>query len=165
LKLLLCDAVIIIDAHKLGLWRILKAHYRIHFASTVLKKEAQYFKDDLQLKYYLDFRKDIASGRIIKISMPIEEIQTVIKKACENRLDIQAGEAESIAALLKPEYQQLYFCTADKAAIAATHLYDVMSQVVSFEKCLKGVKSCKLPYKLTEKAMQRWKAEAIQRIG
>ncbi|MBA7510621.1 hypothetical protein ES705_02607 [subsurface metagenome] len=141
MKLLLCDAVIIIDAHKLGLWRILKAHYRIHFVSTVLKKEAQYFKDDLQLKYYLDFRKDIASGRIIKISMPIEEIQTVIKKACENRLDIQAGEAESIAALLKPEYQKLYFCTADKAAIAAAHLYNVMSRVVSFEKCLKGVKS------------------------
>jgi hypothetical protein len=98
-------------------------------------KEAQHFKDDLQI----NLRKDIASGRIIKISMPIEEIQTVIKKACENRLDIQAGEAESIAAF--------------------------MSQVVSFEKCLKGVKSCKLPYKLTKKAMQRWKAEAIQRIG
>lgn len=163
MKLLLCDAVIIIDAHKLGLWRILKAHYRIHFASTVLK-ETQHFKDDLQIKHYLYLKKDIASGRIIKISMPIEEIQTVIKKACENRLDIQAGEAESIAALLKPEYQQLYFCTADKAAITATHLYDVMSQVVSFEKCLKGVKSCKLPYKLTEKAIQRWKAEAIQRI-
>lgn len=160
MKLLLCDAVIIIDAHNLGIWNLLKSHYRIHFASTVLK-EAQHFKDDLQI----NLRKDIASGRIIKISMPIEEIQTVIKKACENRLDIQAGEAESIAALLKPEYQQLYFCTADKAAIAATHLYGIMSQVVSFEKCLKGVKSCKLPYKLTEKAMQRWKAEAIQRIG
>jgi len=40
-----------------------------------------------------------------------------------------------------------------------------MSQVVSFEKCLEGVKSCKLPYKLTEKAMQHWKADAIQRIG
>jgi len=164
LKLLLCDAVIIIDAHNLGIWKILKSHYRIHFASTVLK-EAQHFKDDLKAKHYLDFKKDIASGKIIKISMPIEEIQAVIKKACENRRDIQTGEAESIAALLKPEYQQLYFCTADKAAIAATHLYDVMPQVVSFEKCLKGVKSCKLPYKLTEKAMQRWKAEAVQRIG
>ena len=164
MKSLLCDAVIIIDAHTLGLWNILKSHYRIHFASIVLK-EAQHFIDDLQVKYYLDLKKDIASAKIIKISMSIEEIQTVIKKACENRLDIQAGEAESIAALLKLEYQKLYFCTADKAAIAATHLYDVMSQVVSFEKCLKGVKSCKLPYKLTEKAMQRWKKEAIQRIG
>ncbi len=164
MKLLLCDAVIIIDAHNLGIWKILKSHYRIHFASIVLK-EAQYFKDDLQVKHYLDLKKDIASGKIIKISMPIEEIQTAIKKACENRLDIQAGEAESIAALLKPEYQKLYFCTADKAAIAAAHLYDVMSQVVSFEKCLEGVKSCKLPYKLTEKAMQHWKADAIQRIG
>jgi hypothetical protein len=124
-------------------------------------KEAQHFKDDLQI----NLKKDIASGKIIKISMPIEEIQTVIKKACENRLDIQAGEAESIAALLKPEYQQLYFCTADKAAIAAAHLYDVMTRITSFEKCLTRIKSCKLPYKLTEKAMQRWKAEAIQKIG
>ena len=126
MKLLLCDAVITIDAHNLGLWNVLKSHYRIYFASTALK-EAQYFKDDLQIKHYLDFKKDVASGEIIKISMSIEEIQTAIKKACENRLYIQAGEAESIAALLKPEYQQLYFCTADKAAIAATHLYDVMS--------------------------------------
>lgn len=160
MKLLLCDAVIIIDAHNLGIWNLLKSHYRIHFASTVLK-EAQHFKDDLQI----NLKKDIASGKIIKISMPIEEIQTVIKKACENRLDIQAGEAESIAALLKPEYQQLYFCTADKAAIAAAHLYDVMTRITSFEKCLTRIKSCKLPYKLTEKAMQRWKAEAIQKIG
>jgi hypothetical protein len=86
----LCDAVIIIDAHNLGI-------------------EAQYFKDDLQVKHYLDFKKDIASGKIIKISMPIEEIQTAIKKACENRLDIQAGEAESIAALLKPRISEIVF--------------------------------------------------------
>ncbi len=79
MKLLLCDAVIIIGAHNLGVWKILKSRYRIHFASTVLK-EAQYFKDDLQVKHCLDFKKDIVCGKIVKISMPIEEIQTAIKK-------------------------------------------------------------------------------------
>jgi len=165
LKLLLCDAVIIVDAHNLGLWNVLKSNYRIHIASTVLKKEAQFFKDDLQEKHYLDFRKDIDQGRIIKISMTIEEIQAVIKKAGEHRLDIHAGEAESIASLAKTAYQQLDFCTADKAAVAAVHLFDAMSRVVSLEKCLEGLKSCKLPYKLSETAMQQWKSDAIQRVG
>jgi len=72
--------------------------------------------------------------------------------------------AESIAALLKPEYHELYFCTADRIAIAVAHLFDVMSRVISFEKCLGGIKSYKFPFRLTEKAMQRWKTEAIQRI-
>jgi hypothetical protein len=164
LKLLLCDAVIAIDAHNLGIWKVLKSHYKIHIASTVLK-ESQFFEDDLQVKHYLDFKKDIDHGRIIKISMTIEDIQAIIKKAQENRRDIQAGEAESIAALLKKDYQHLDFCTADKTAVAVAHLFDVMPKVVSLEKCIKGLKSCRLPYKLTEKAMQKWKKEAIQRIG
>ena len=164
MKLLLCDAVIIIDAHKLGLWNVLKSHYKIHIASTVLR-ESQFSKDDLQVKHYLDFKKDIDHGLIIKISMSIKDIQAIIKKTQENRLDIHAGEAESIAALLKREYKHLDFCTADKAAIVVAHLFDVMPRVVSLEKCIKGLKSCKLPYKLTEKAMQGWKKEAIQRIG
>ncbi|MGB3340957.1 MAG: hypothetical protein WBB37_05700, partial [bacterium] len=92
------------------------------------------------------------------------KIEKIIKKACEKKLNIHAGEAESIAVLLEPKYTQLIFCTADKAAVAAAHLYDLMSRVVSFEKCLEGLKTCTLPYKLTEKAMQRWKAEAIQKI-
>ena len=86
MKLLLCDAVIIIDAHNLGIWKILKSHYRIHFASTVLK-EAQYFKDDLQVKHYLDFKKDIDHGLIIKISMPIKDIQAIIKKTQDKNGD------------------------------------------------------------------------------
>jgi hypothetical protein len=127
--------------------------------------ESQFFKDDLQAKHYFDLKKDIDTGRIIRVSTPIKDIQKLIKKASENRLDIHRGEAASIAALQKPEYQQLYFCTADRVAVIATHLFDDMSRVVSFEKCLSKIKPCKLPYKLTKAAMQNWKAEAIQRIG
>jgi hypothetical protein len=119
----------------------------------------------LQVKHFFDFKKDIDSGRIVNIAMPIEAIQRVVKEARVNGRDIHAGEAESIAALLASGYQELYFCTADRVAVAVAHLFDVMHRIVSFEKCLEDIKSYKLPYKLTETAMKSWKAEAIQRIG
>jgi len=165
LKLLLCDTVIIIDAHSLELWNTLKSHYRIHIVSSVLAKESQHFIDGLQMKHYLDFNADIAQGRVVKISASMEDIQKVMKRTRESRCEIHLGEAESIAALLQPENQQLCFCTADKTAVAAAHLFDVMARVKSFEECLRGLKSCTLPYKLTDKAMQKWRAEAIRRFG
>ncbi len=125
--------------------------------------ESQYFKDDLSHIQYLDFRNDIANDRIIKVSVSIEEITPILQKTADNRIDIHTGEAESIAVMLKPGYQNLYFCTADKTAVVATHLFNLLDRVVSLEKCL-AKKVHTLPFKLTEKAMQKWKADAIQRL-
>lgn len=163
MKSLLCDAVIIIDVHRLELWKALKSNHKICIASAVLK-ESRFFKDDLQTTHYLDFKAEIEEARIMKISMKIEDIQAILRRSSEHKIDIHTGEAESLAALLKPDYQDLYFCTADKAAVAAAHLYDVAARILSLEKCLDAPGSGNLPYKLTEKAMQTWKAWAIQRI-
>jgi hypothetical protein len=161
LKLLLCDAVIVIEAHKHKLWNSLKAHFKIHIASTVLK-ELQFFRDDLHQRHYLNLRSDIDGGRINVISITPVDIRAILKTAHDHKRDIQVGEAESLAALLQPKYKTLLFCTADKAAIVVAHLYDVMSRVVPLEECISGKKACRLPYKLSKKAMTYWKAQAIQ---
>jgi len=161
LKSLLCDAVIVIEAHKHKLWNTLKAHFKIHLASTVLQ-ESQFFRDDLHQRHYLNLRSDIESGRIYVISITPDDIREILKTAHDHKRDIQMGEAESIAALLQPKYKILLFCTADKAAIDVAHIHDIMSRVISLEECISGKKTCRLPYKLSEKAMTCWKVQAIQ---
>ncbi|MBE0434035.1 hypothetical protein IBX73_11310 [candidate division WOR-3 bacterium] len=153
MKSVLCDAVIVIDAHVLGLWNTIKTLHRIHVASAVLA-ESQHFSDGLHTRQYLDFETDISVGVITKISMPIESIKDVIKEVRGHKIEIHVGEAESIAALLHPDHQQLHFCTADRGAVVATHIFGIMSRVVPLEKCLAGSGRYTLPYKLTEKAMQ-----------
>lgn len=131
--------------------------------SSVVLDESQYFKDDLCQKHYLDFKNNIDNGVVTIIATTAEDVQHILEKAIKNGFDIHAGEAESLSAMLKSEYSELYFCTADKRAVIVAHLFDLLDRVISLEKCL-GKNAIHLTPKVTEKVMQRWKAEAIQKV-
>lgn len=171
MKFLLLDASIIIEAYKLKIWRTLTGHYKISVVSSVAS-EASFVPNMIShRKNYIDLKTDIITKKITKISIPTSEIITIIKKA-KNKMteEIHRGEAESIAALLIPQYSEFFFCTSDKPAVLVAHLCKVMDKIVSFENCLikaganKKVLS-KIPAHYTEKVMRIiWKPEAIRRF-
>lgn len=106
-------------------------------------------------------------NKIIKISVPIKKSEAIIKKAKKEMVEeIHLGEIESIAALLLPEYKDYFFCTSDKPAVFTAYINGVADRLVSFEKCLinAGIRK-NLNYQYTEEALNRWRAEAIQRFN
>jgi hypothetical protein len=160
---LICDANIIIAAHRHQIWHRLTAEHDIFIASSV-KGESIYY-DDRFGRHDIDLSHEISIGITKVIAVPLGDVRRIVNKI-RNRIEIHIGEAESIAILFRAQYQDHTFCTSDKRAVYATHLLDGnLARVVSLEKCLGSKDIRNLPYECTIAAMERWKSEAIQLFG
>lgn len=158
---LLCDADVIIEAHKTKVWRYLVNTHEVFIGSVVANKECIYYIDTYQ-KRFIDLKQEAKTGKVSILTAFDQELSRVVKKVNKYKLVIHSGETESIALMLNPKYKELVFCTADRAAVKAAYLFDLSTRVVSLECCLGKTAKVKLPYKCTEKAMDRSKTEAIQ---
>jgi hypothetical protein len=166
LKFLLLDASIIIEAHKLKIWQSLVGHYEICIASSVASEASFVPNGRLMRKNYIDLRGEFKSRKLTKISLPYHRVEKIVKQTKRKMIEeIHFGEAESIAVLLLPGYEEYFFCTSDKPAVFAAYQNSVVERVVSLEMCLNNIGiNKKLTYQYTEEALDKWKAEAIQRF-
>jgi hypothetical protein len=161
---LLCDANVIIEAYSIKKWHYLMNTHRVATGSVVANKECVNYPDKYQ-RLFIDLKSEVRKGRVTLIAASTQEVTRLIQKVFEHKIVIHAGETELIAIMLNPKYNELVFCTADKAAVYAAHVFDLLPRVVSFERCLGKSYKVKLPYKCTERRMEILKAEAIQYLG
>lgn len=131
-KLLLLDADVIIDLHSLDLFEKICRSYEVCITKTV-SNEAKYYKKGGQ-KYPIQLHPEIEIIEDIKIKSLME----VEKHAKGVTLQIDPGEAESIAFLIEAE-EEIKFCTCDRAAITLISYMDLDSKCISLESALKTV--------------------------
>jgi hypothetical protein len=133
----LLDAVIVIEAHALGIWDKLLDKINCLVPSTVVQNEAFYFDTKKGGKRNpILIKQSINSGRLAEVAATASEIQKV-----QNILDyatvqgLDAGETEALALITsgRKEMEGTLFCTADGAAIRALALLGYRESGISLE--------------------------------
>lgn len=166
--LLLCDAVVVVEAHELGVWQHIVDRHRVTLPRTVLE-ESRFYKDSRTgRREQLDLNPDVASGVIGILDAAIEELEAAA--AGLDRVTIQVideGEMEALALLLCRRLPHR-FCTGDLPAIRALCHLGLHDRGVSFERVLQEAGLTKpLKPHLTEETFRvhrdRGVAEWIQR--
>lgn len=57
--LVLLDADVIIDLHRLGVWKHIVKSQQINIPSIILHKETYYYEDDRETRHSIDLKKEI----------------------------------------------------------------------------------------------------------
>lgn len=159
---LLCDAVIIIEAFRLNAWEHLINDHEIAIGSIVAEVECLFYMNQLT-KHDIDLKPFIEKEKVRVIAASGVDLERVAKALYQRKIDVQAGETESLALMQKPECSDYHFCTADGSAVKAAYVLGMSGRVVSLEDCLG--KKVKLPHKCTKKWMAGIKADAIRTFG
>jgi len=137
----LLDAVIIIEAHSIGVWDRLLEEIRGLVGATVANDEAFYFDTKKTKKREaIRLRPYIESGRIKEVNATIEDLQSLHETLSSATLHgLDPGELEALAVLHGGAIEEVVFCTADGAAIRALALLGHSESGISFESLLKEV--------------------------
>jgi hypothetical protein len=159
LNIVLLDADVIIDLHRLNLWKSLKKNNKIHI-SSIICREVYYYEDTFRKKHIIDLSTE-AGKSFVEISATIEQL-SMITKEFEGlfEMDLHAGEKEALAILMTKK--DVLFCTCDKAAIKALGFLGLSHQGISFEKLLdrSGIKK-KLEMKHSERQFRQFTQEGV----
>ncbi len=162
--LLLLDADVIIDLHKLGLWKQITKNHQINIPSIILHREVYHYEDEKGRRYPIDLEKEVGVT-INELSCSAKELLSFKEQLdCVFQEELHDGEKEALVLLQKQE--NLLLCTCDHAAIKTLALLDLSAQGISFENLLKktGINK-KLEFKHTEKRFKRCLSEGnIMRI-
>lgn len=162
--LLLLDADVIIDLHRLGIWEQITKNHKVHIPSIVLHREVYHYEDDSGARHYIDLEKDIGAA-INELSCSAEELLS-FKDEFDKVFQEELHDGEKEALILLKKQEEFLLCTCDHAAIKTLALLDLSDQGISFESLLKksGMNK-KLEYKHTEKRFKKILSEGnIMRI-
>lgn len=161
--LLLLDADVIIDLHKLGLWKQITKSHKVSIPSIVLHKEVYYYEDE-NGHHHIDLERE-AGVTFSDLSCSAQELLG-FKERFDRVFQEELHDGEKEALVLLQKQEDLLLCTCDHAAIKALALLDLSAQGISFEGLLKksGMNK-KLEYKHTEKRFKNILSEGnIMRI-
>ncbi len=162
--LLLLDADVIIDLHRLGVWKHVIKNHNIHISSIILHREVYHYEDEKGRRYPIELEREIGVT-INELSCSAEELLSFKEQFdCVFQEELHDREKEALVLLQKQE--DILLCTCDHAAIKALALLDLSTQGISFENLLKktGINK-KLEFKHTEKRFKRYLSEgSIMRI-
>jgi len=147
LNLLLLDADVVIDAHRLHIWDKLLSKNKIHIGSIVLRAEVHYYIDSEGKRKKIDLLPQLGAGKITELSASLAE-QRVLRKRFDRVLGPKLGLGEIESLVIVQKTPDLTFCTFDHAAIIALVLLDMGNRGVSFETVLK---QCGLSRRLERK--------------
>lgn len=163
LLLLLLDADVIIDLHKLGLWKQITKSHKVSIPSIVLHKEVYYYEDE-NGRHHIDLEKE-AGATFSELSCSAQELLR-FKERFDRVFQEELHDGEKEALMLLQKQEDLLLCTCDYAAIKALALLDLSDKGISFENLLKksGINK-KLEFKHAEKRFRKYLNEgSIMRI-
>jgi len=155
LLLLLLDADVIIDLHKLGLWDQITKNHQINIPSIILHKEVYFYEDDIGIRHNINLAEEIGVT-INELSCSAEEF-LLFKEKFDRVFQEEIHDGEKEALILLQKQEDLFLCTCDHAAIKALGLLDLSIQGLSFENLLrKSSINKKLEYKHTDKRFKKY---------
>ena len=151
--LLLLDANVIIDLHKLGLWKQITKSHKVSVPSIVFHREVYYYEDE-NGRHHIDLEKE-AGVTITELSCSAQELLS-FKERFDHVFQEELHDGEKEALVLLQKQEDLILCTCDHAAIKALALLDMSTQGISFENLLKQSSiNKKLEFKHTEQRFKK----------
>ena len=169
MNLLLLDADVIIDLHRLGVWGKIIEKNRVFISSIILHQEVYFYRDADGTRHEIDLKTGLGN-KFYEISAEASALHgfcamfdTVFSE------EIHDGEKEALC--LMKSRGDLAFCTCDKMAIKALSILDLAERGISFELLLRqsGITKKNLEPKHTESWFQRFLKEGsimkIQGVG
>ncbi len=137
------DAMVVIEAHALGIWDNLLDKIDAIIPSTVVKNEAFYFDTKKSGKRgAILISQAVGSGRVAEIAATVTELQSLQSTLdYATRQGLHLGELEALSLINegRAELEGALFCTADGAAIRALALLGHGESGISFGKLLTKV--------------------------
>jgi len=146
-RLIIPDADVVIDLHKLGAWESFIETYQVHIAEYVLTEEVLFYPasrtclspepdDYYEEKRPINLADDIEAGKVIRIDPSASELHAIEEEAKRyGAPDIDDGEKHTIAAVHGDE-SGLIACLKDKAAIEYAGLIGLAERCISIEAAL-----------------------------
>jgi len=113
------DADIIIHLHAVGLWDVVKAGFRVHVPSTIVR-EVWHYKDPHGFSVPIDLPAQVATGEIAELAADQDDLFEVVACFTPEFLEgLHVGELEALALIWRGKYAEGWFCTCDWKAIEA----------------------------------------------
>lgn len=158
MNIVLLDADVIIDLHRLGVWDQVVKRNQVSIPSIVLREEAFYYDDEQGIRHEIDIIKD-AGTAFQEISATAVGMRDFIERFDSDvQEELHNGELEALTILQGD--RDILFCTSDKMAIKAIAIMGSSSQGISLEELLTacGI-SKKLGYKHTKEYFRKYISE------
>ncbi len=154
-RLLLVDADACICAHQCDGWLLLREHYGIVVAETVIE-EVTYFLDTDGQRRLLGLEAEVDEGVIQKCSAtPAEQAAFLGRLHPGLRAKLDPGEKEALAYLVHHATEDMALVTGDGAAITSAHALGFTDQLLSLEAAYRQIGHTKrLRVDMTEQKFQ-----------
>ncbi len=137
-KLVILDANIIIHAHENGYWAELVRRYQV-FVGSIIVNESRFYVDAEQDQIEINLKTQIENGEIFKIEAAATDMAALEEKLVPDYLGrLDPGEREVLAYLTSRPTEELFFCTADMAAVKMMSVLDMGFRALSTEKLCDG---------------------------
>ncbi len=133
-NIILLDAQVIIDLHAWSLWKRLN-HACIIGVTSIIKREARFYKDGQGQKQSIVLKPDIEAGLIREIEVANKDVSSLGGVLNPNFLpSLDVGELETIAFLYcSNQKNQYHFCSADGLAIKCLGAIGLRQHAISLE--------------------------------
>lgn len=139
--LVLLDADVIIELHKVGAWDGVLIAYNVEVSEIIARQEVQFYYDSTGKRIYTNLEADEKAGRIQIFSATAVEISDTLNIFDQKmRNGLHTGEIEAITILRTlSESRGLHFCSGDKKACEAIGLLGLSEYGLSLEMLLRKV--------------------------
>lgn len=165
-RLLVTDTCVVIEAHRLNVWEALLSQCQVALPETVVGEAIQVAKefDDFDLR----LEQDIKEGLVCSPSLDASDLGLVLARCSPFPGEIDAGELECLALLLKDPSESSLICSSDAVVFRYLAWTQLSERGISLEEVLHGISvgpplEPRLRKAFREKWTQKGFAEALQR--
>ena len=156
---ILADANIIIEIHRIGIWKQFTNQCQIATTEYIVQNEALFFRSNFG-NVEIDVHEYIDNGSVITLSATVSDLAAIYDKFEAAFLEpVDDGELEALALIIANKIPDALFCTADGPAIEALAMIGKSSIGISLEKVFEktGFRSSsgKLRHEYQESFFQR----------
>lgn len=160
LRLLLLDANVLLELHRLGLWSRACERCEFLIVRTVVE-EAMFYFDDSGQKVFIELDESAGTFRAVETDLPtISAFRGRFTKLFLERMDV--GEQEALAYLVEKN-RDCMISSADAVAWRTLGLLGLRDQGVSLEEVLGRIGlSGNLEWQFTRAFREKWMAEGFR---
>jgi hypothetical protein len=162
-KLLLLDAVVVIELFSLGLWDRIVDLCEIHLARTIVDVEAQFYLDEDGEKHYFDLPAYEKTNKIHVFDVGISDLKAF--RGCFDSVYLEKldpGETESLAYLLNMQ-EDCLICSADKIVFRVLGSLGRGEEGISLEEILRNAGLAgQLRFHFSKAYREKWTNKGFQ---
>ena len=131
---ILADANIIIEIHRIGIWKQFTNQCQIATTEYIVQNEALFFRSNFG-HVEIDVHEYIDSGSVITLSATGSDLAAIYDKFEAAFLKpVDDGELEALSLIVANKIPDALFCTSDGPAIEALAMIGKSSTGISLEK-------------------------------